>query len=114
MNPSDKIKIVTATIESHLCPTVVVGKSDDGGTIYARYRWGRLVIRLDPSNPPPHGGAAGAWIMDQQLDPEGLAGCISYDEIRELTSELIEWPDELTPRPRRESEATSFPEDYEA
>ena len=85
-------------MEFPMCPAVYVGTTDDGGTVYARYRWGRLVIRLDHRDPPILGGAAGRWILDKQLDPDGLAGCISYEELRELTAELVEWPNELTPR----------------
>lgn len=71
MNPPAKIIVGTAHYESRMCPTAVVGTTtSDGETIRARYRWGRLVIRLDPCDPVPHGGTAGAWIMDQQLDPE--------------------------------------------
>ena len=88
-----------------MSPTVIAGQTDDGSTIYARYRWGRLVIRLDPRDPPPHGGAAGAWIMDRQLDPTGLAGFIDYADLRELTAEIIDWPLELTPRTRDDSDA---------
>lgn len=105
MNPPDKIKIVTATIESHVSPTVISGRTNDGGTICARYRWGRLVIRLDHRDPPILGGAAGRWILDKQLDPDALEGYIRYEEIRELTSELIDWPDQLTPRTYEESDA---------
>lgn len=98
MTAPKKITVTTARCECFMCPTVIVGITDDGSTIYCRYRWGRLVIRLDPRDPAPHGGAAGVWILDKQLDPEGIYGCLSYDELRELTANLIEWPAEILPK----------------
>lgn len=92
--PTEKITVTHLHYESRLVPTVLVGKTADGWTIHVRYRWGRLVIRLDYREPPPNGGAAGAWIYDQQLDPAGLAGCLSYDELRGLTDHIINWPDD--------------------
>lgn len=96
-----------------MCPTLIAGTTTEGETVYARYRWGRLTVRLDPHHPAPHGGAAGVWIMVKQLDPEGLAGCISYEEIREITDEIIAWPDEITPKIYDDGEATTWPDDYE-
>lgn len=94
---SQKITVITAQQENCMCPTVICGKTDDGCTVYARYRFGRLVIRLDYRDPPPHGGAAGMWLIDQQIDPDGIAGAMSYDELREITAEVIDWPEQLNP-----------------
>lgn len=80
-----------------MCPTIISGKTDDGSTIYCRYRWGRLVIRIDPRDPAPHGGAAGVWILDKQLDPEGIDGCLDYEDLRKITAGIIEWPAEISP-----------------
>jgi hypothetical protein len=110
MNPPGKIKIVTATLECCMCPTIVIGTTDDGWAVYCRYRWGMLSIRLDPRNPPPRSGAAGQWIMVKQLDPAGLNGCLDYEEIRELTADIIEWPAELTPLTYEGTDATTFPD----
>jgi hypothetical protein len=99
-----KIIVVTATMEFPMCPTLVTGTTNEGATVYVRYRWGRLTVRLDPRDPAPHGGAAGVWIMFKELDPGGLAGCLTYDEIRELTAEIIEWPEELSPQIFAENE----------
>lgn len=105
MNPPGKIKIVTAHMEFPMCPSVYVGTTSAGETIRARYRFGRLVIRLDSPN-APCGAAAGAWIYDQQLDPAGLDGCMSYEDLRELTAELIDWPQELSRKIHDEDEGT--------
>lgn len=81
-----------------MCPTVIIGRTVEGGTVYCRYRWGQLRVSCDHRNPAPHGGAAGQWLMVKQLDPEGLNGCLYYEELRELTADIIEWPDELSPQ----------------
>jgi hypothetical protein len=104
MNPPEKITVTTAHFECRMCPTIIVGTSTEGETVYVRYRWGRLTVRIDPRDPAPNGGAAGVWIMFKELDVEGLAGCISYDEIRELTSEMIDWPEELSPMPPNQTD----------
>ena len=98
MTMPGKIIVVTATMEFPLCPTVFVGTTDDGATIYVRFRFGRLSIRIDHRNPAPDGGADGRRIYEEKLDPLGLDGCLEYEELRELTGDWIEWPDELTPR----------------
>lgn len=67
-------------------------------TVYARYRWGILSIRIDPRDTPPNGGASGKSIYEKQLDPKGLAGAMYFDELQQHTSEIIEWPAELTPK----------------
>lgn len=103
-----KIIVITAHIECFMCPKTIVGRTDDGCTIYARYRWGHFTVRIDPRDPAPHAGAGGRWIVDKQLDPNGLEGSISYEEIKEITSELVEWPAELSPKIYDEGEESSW------
>jgi hypothetical protein len=97
MNPPEKIILVSATLEFPLCPTVFSGRTADGATVTARYRWGRLSVRLDDRDPPILGGAAGRWIVERQIDPNGLDGCMSYEDLQKLTADWIEWPAELSP-----------------
>jgi hypothetical protein len=97
MSQTEKIIVITAIMECCMCPTTFTGRTADGCTVYARYRWGILSVRVDPRDPAPHGGAGGVWILEKQLDPEGLAGAMYFDELKILTAEIIEWPDELTP-----------------
>jgi hypothetical protein len=98
MNPPGKITVVSASRENLLCPTLIVGITDDGSTVYARYRFGRLSIRIDDRDPAPNGGAEGRRVYEEKLDPQGLDGCLDYAELRELTAGWIDWPDELIPR----------------
>lgn len=104
MSATEKIIVVTAHMEFPLCPTVFIGTTVDGWTVYCRYRWGRLSVRVDLRDPPPHGGAAGRWIVDKQIDPTGIEGDMSYDELRTLTAEIIGWPAELTAKPYDEND----------
>lgn len=67
-------------------------------TVYARYRWGMLSIRIDPRDTPPNGGASGKSIYEKQLDSTGLDGALYYDQLKDLTSDIIKWPAELTPK----------------
>lgn len=98
------ITVVSAYYELFACPTIVVGKTDDGGTVYARYRWGCLSVRIDPRDDPPQGGAGGAWVFNRKYGNE-YDGCISYEELREITQGEIEWPDHLHDPPPRDGDA---------
>jgi hypothetical protein len=87
------VRVIEAHYESYVCPMVIAGKTTDGSTLYARIRWGRLSVRIDPRPDPPHGGAAGKWILDAQVGDGEYTGGISYEELREITRDHIEWPD---------------------
>ena len=88
------IKVINAHYELVVCPTIIVGKTDDGYTIYARYRWGYLSVRIDPREDPPYGGAEGTWIFAEQIGDE-YDGCLGYETLVEHTKDLIEWPEKV-------------------
>ena len=98
------ITVASAYYELYACPTVIVGKTEDGSTVYARYRWGHLSVRSDPREDPPHGGAGGAWVFCRKYGDEH-DGCISYEELREITTGEISWPDQLDDPPPRGDDA---------
>ena len=85
------IKVINAHYEMYVCPTVIVGNTDDGCTIYARYRWGHLTVRIDPREAPPFGGAGGTWIFAEQIGGQ-YDGSLDYETLVSLTKDLIEWP----------------------
>ncbi len=105
MNQNEKIVITIAHYECCMCPTTIVGKTANGWTIYCRYRWGHLSVRLDTRDPAPHGGAAGESIVEKQLDSEGLDGCLNYDELRAITADIITWTAEISPQSFDETDA---------
>lgn len=98
MNTHDKITVITAQIECHMCPTIITGRTPDGWTVYCRYRWGRLSVRIDPRDPPPNGGASGNCIHESRIDATGLTGWMNFDELKAHTINLFEWPAVLTPK----------------
>ncbi len=108
MSQTEKIVVIEAYTECFACPTIIIGKTSDGWAVYARYRWGQLSVRVDPSEPAPLDGAMGCWIVEKQLDPEGLDGWLDYETLREITAEIMVWPDELSPRTYDNSEATDL------
>ena len=86
------IKVMEAHCICCACPTTIVGTTEPGETVYARYRWGHLSVRIDPREDPPFEGAGGEWIFSEQIG-EKFDGCLTYAKLRELTLGLIEWPD---------------------
>ena len=97
MNQNEKIIVTIALYGCCMCPTIILGKTADGGTVFARYRWGHLSVRYDERDPAPHGGAAGVRILEKQLDPEGIDGCLDYDELKAISAEIIDWPSKISP-----------------
>jgi len=105
MSQPEKITVVTAWIELLMCPSIFIGKTADGWTVYCRFRWGHLSVRVDPRDPPPFYGAEGMWIFAEEIDAEG-GGCMDYDELRQITGHLIDWPDQLSSRPKSDDDET--------
>lgn len=108
MKTSEKIIVTTAHYECPMCPTIVSGITEEGWTVYARYRWGRLSIRIDRRESAPHGGAEGVWIFDEAIGDDPYAGWMDYEELRKITAEMIDWPDELTPKTCEASDASAI------
>jgi len=98
MRNHHRIDVVTAYVECPMCPATYIGITATSHTVYARYRYGCLSVRLDPRNPAPFGGAWWLTIMEAHFgEPDD--GHMHYDELREHTKNLVEWPAELSPRP---------------
>lgn len=86
------IEIISARMALCACPTVWIGKTNEGHTIYCRYRWGNLSVRLSTQPNPEFEGAGGTCIADiNRGDPND--GYIDYDDLRETTREFIIWPE---------------------
>jgi hypothetical protein len=89
------IKIISAQWICFACPTIYTGKTAEGWTVYARYRWGNLSVRIDDSPEPECEGAAGWEILAKTIGHE-VHGWLSYADLRQHTAGLVEWPDEPT------------------
>lgn len=88
------IKVIKAHLELFACPTIIVAETDDGCTIYARYRWGHLSVRVDPRKDPPLGGAVGTWIFEKKIGGQ-YDGCLGFDTLVHHTKHLIIWPEQI-------------------
>lgn len=61
------------------CPSQWVGETDDGQTIYARYRWGCFSLDLD-----------GAEVLRKQVGDE-FDGTMETEEMQAHTAEFLDW-----------------------
>ena len=86
------IEIVNVHMALFACPNIWIGKTADGHTVYCRYRWGHLSVRLSTEADPEFDGAGGASIAELKYG-EPFDGSLDYEELRNITSELIIWPE---------------------
>lgn len=87
--------IVVTTVTQTCCasPNIYSGTTKEGETIYARYRWGHLSVRILPAGIDDRAeGATGKSIFEVDHG-ETLDGFIYFDELRSLTEEIIQWPE---------------------
>lgn len=87
--------IVASVAETFFaCPNTYSGITAEGETIFVRYRWGHLSIRLQPRGLIDDSeGSNGESIFE--LDYGGpFDGMLNYSELRELTEKIIQWPNE--------------------
>lgn len=105
MSNSEKIIVVTAHMDCLMCPSVYIGRTASGMTVYARYRFGRLSVRLDPRDPPPNRGVWGLRILESDIG-ESMDSVLDYDELREITQNVVDWPEQLSERPKSDDDET--------
>lgn len=75
------IKVKNIKQTCYACPSQWEGKTDNGERVYVRYRWGNLSIDIN-----------GNGFYSESIG-DGLAGVLGYDELKEYTKHLIEWPE---------------------
>lgn len=89
---SGRITVSSYQKTSPACPAQWQAATDDGRTIYVRYRWGTLTVQIGDS-------------LDDALDQEpiitcesgdGMDGWMVYDRMVELTKNLIDWPEQTS------------------
>ncbi|MEO5715986.1 MAG: hypothetical protein ABIT37_21075 [Luteolibacter sp.] len=87
------IVIVSATQTFFACPNTYTGKTADGRTVLARYRWGHLSIRVQPAGVDDGAdGAEGDSILEIDHG-ERFDGMLDYEDLRTLSHGLIQWPE---------------------
>jgi hypothetical protein len=86
------IEIKSARMALCACPTVWIGQTIEDHTVYCRYRWGNLSVRLSTQPNPEFAGAGGTCIAEIARGGP-YDGFIDYEDLREATRELIVWPE---------------------
>lgn len=87
--------VVTKVIQtSYAYPSQFEGDTADGQYIYARYRGGRMRVDVAPTAEAWMG--AGSWAIHSEEFGDPLDGYLSYEELKEHTRGIIEWPEHLS------------------
>lgn len=85
-----RVKELTQTCSA--CPSQWEGTLDDGRMVYVRYRWGYLSVRVSPGEADDVMDAVGGEeVFGAEIGDE-LAGVLTYQQLRDCTSEFVEWP----------------------
>jgi hypothetical protein len=84
------VKEIEQTCEA--CPSQWEGYSDDGRSIYVRYRWGFLSVRIgSPGDKSEFAGVRGKEILHKKLG-DSYHGFLSYEDLVKAASEIIQFP----------------------
>lgn len=86
------ISVVKVRQTCSACPSQWDGETDDGKMVYVRFRWGHLAVTVgkDIWGETPDG----VRVVDL-YHGDGLAGFMDYMELRELTKDVVTWPDQM-------------------
>jgi hypothetical protein len=76
------IKVAEVHMTTDFCPTQWEGVTDDGQLVYARFRWNCGYVDVGERQ-------VVAWDGPPE---KAFNGVCSYDELREATKDVIEWP----------------------
>jgi len=84
-----RVRSVMQTCDA--CPTQWEGRSDDDRPVYARYRFGRLLVRIGPPQGDIDSAVTGEVVVGLDHGDE-LDGTLTYDELVQLTMGQVRWP----------------------
>ncbi len=85
-----RVKELTQTCSA--CPAQWSGQTDDGRSVYVRYRWGYLSVRVsDEVSDDEMAGVGGSEVFGSQLG-DGLDGTLSFGDLKSATAGEVEWP----------------------
>ena len=90
--PEPKYVVKAVVLTCSACPSQWDGVLDDGRSIYVRYRWGGLSIRV-ASEVGPEGDAVGGKEIFSGNFGDGLDGVMSYEELKTHTLGVFSWPE---------------------
>lgn len=89
----EKILVKEVSLECIACPTCWEGVTYDRRKIAARYRFGRLSIRMGKVGDGSE-NAADLWREVWAVQLGGRDdGCLSYGELKAATAGVVEWPE---------------------
>jgi len=75
-------------------PSQWEGKTEDGRKVYIHYRWGHLSVSLgEIGDKDELAGVNGKIVFSKQLDKDGWDGFLTFDELKDITKNKIEWAD---------------------
>ena len=87
------IKVTDIEMTCGACPSQWEGHTDDDRQIYVRYRWGNLTIEVsEPGDTEKNAAVFGELVFEAQCG-DGLSGIMSYNKLKELTKDVIEFPE---------------------
>lgn len=89
---SERIRVVSYEKTSPACPAQWEGVTDDGRTVYVRYRGGFFTAQVGSSlREALDADPLLTWESDDEWD-----GWMTYDRMVELTKHVIDWPEQTS------------------
>lgn len=86
------LRVTELTKTCEACPAQWEGRTNDGRTVYVRYRWGYLSVRVSEQPTDNVDDAVrGEEIFGRQLGDE-YDGEILYHQVQRQTAGVVEWP----------------------
>lgn len=89
---SSMVKITEIRRTCFACPAQWEGKTESG-YVYIKFRWGSLTVR---SGSTIKDAIAGPSVFEWH-DTDGFGGFMEYDELKRLTSGVLDLPDAESP-----------------
>ena len=85
------VKVSSIRKTCYACPAQWEGLTDDGRHVYVRYRWGWLTVQVASAPGKGIDYLRGPFLVEQRLGDD-LDGTLSYDDLRFVTKDVLEWP----------------------
>lgn len=87
------IKVVTVNRTCLACPSQWEGSTDEGEFVYARYRGGHMRVDVAPTDLEwSQQGHTNFTVYSEDFG-EWLDGYITFEELKEHTKDVLEWPE---------------------
>jgi hypothetical protein len=88
----NKIRLISITQTCTACPSQWDAVTDDQRTVYIRYRWGYLSVRISKiEDHTEYAAVNGTEIFGLDYG-DGLDGVMDQETLEKLTEEILEFP----------------------